>query len=383
VPYFDHNATTPLSPAARAAWLAASDTAWHNPSSPYRQAARAREMLESCRSEIASTLGAATDRLVFNSGATEGANAVFAWTAVHARPATVALVGATEHPCVQAAASAYWPDRIEHLPVSARGEIDLNALAARLRRGGVGMVSLMAANNETGTLHPFQEVAHLCREGGVRFHLDAAQLVGKAEAVGLAAADYVTVSAHKFGGPKGTGLLLVPDGTDFVSLRGGEQERGHRAGTEDLAGVAAMAAALRTSLEQLASGTERAGWRDAFESRLKEAIPGLEIAGAGATRLWNTSLLIMPLGESLRWVRKLDRRGFQVSSGSACSTGKEGPSPTLTAMGYGPEAAKRALRVSAGWSTAREEWEALAEATLEVWRELSEEAGGLTEVVVV
>lgn len=374
MPYFDHNATTPLSPAAREAWLRASEEAWHNPSSPYRAAARVRALLEQARERLAQFLGAEAARVVFNSGATEGAGALFAhWAAVLPAGSRVA-VSPTEHPCVIESARRHFPPaRLAWIELDRDGVARPDRLEALLQAGSVGAVSVMAANNETGVIQPWREIAALCRRHRAECHCDASQWLGKLPASGLGEAGWVTAGAHKFGGPKGTGfILLAPQTKGFRALAGGEQEHGHRAGTEDYPAIAAMVAALAgAETSKVLHETERLRWRDDFIALLHAALPGARVVGAGAERLWNTVSLIMPHGENHRWVAKLDRRGFQVSTGSACATGKDGPSHVLAAMGLAPEEARRVIRVSAGWETTEADWRNLAEALAAVDAELS------------
>jgi cysteine desulfurase len=373
VPYFDHNATTPLSPCAREAWLRAAGESWQNPSSPYRDAARVRVRIEDAREEFARLLGCRTEQVVFNSGATEGANAVFAHWAGALPPGRKIAVNPTEHPCViEAARHFLGPGRLVWLEVDPDGVVRLPALEALLAGGTVAAVSVMATNNETGVLQPWREVAALCRSQRVAYHCDASQWLGKLPASELGQAGWLTASAHKFGGPKGTGFLVWPAQAEgFRSQRGGEQEHGRRAGTEDYPAVAAMLAALSEAESrpvQPAAG--RPCWRDDFVGQIRSAMPDVRVVGAGAERLWNTVSLIMPHGENHRWVGKLDKRGFQVSTGSACAAGREGPSHVLAAMGIAPEEARRAIRISAGRETTQDDWRALADALVAVKAEM-------------
>ena len=373
MPYFDHNATTPLSPHAREAWLRASDESWQNPSSPYRDAARVRVRLEESREELARLLSRRAEQVVFNSGATEGANAVFAYWAGALPAGRKVAVNPTEHPCVIEAARHYLaPERLMWLEPGLDGVVRLQQLEELLAGGNVAAVSVMAANNETGVLQPWREVAAICRRHRVANHCDAAQWLGKLSASGLGEAGWVTASAHKFGGPKGVGFLIWPEQAEgFRSQRGGEQEHGHRAGTEDYPAIAAMLAVLTaTESAQLALEAERRSWRDAFVAQIGVALPGARIVGGGADRLWNTVSMIMPRGENHRWVTKLDKRGFQVSTGSACAAGKRGPSHVLAAMGFAPEEARRVIRISAGWETEEKDWQGLAAALAAVEAEI-------------
>lgn len=367
--YFDHNATTPLHPAAREAWLQAMDAHWLNPSSPYRAAAEVRVRWEALRARFAALLEIAPERLIFNSGATEGNNAVIR----HLRatlPLTARIgVSRIEHPSVLACARECFGDRIDWLPVDADGQlcpeaVDLCRLSA---------VVLMAANNETGMHQPWHRLASACAEAGVPFHCDASQWIGKEPSEGLATCGYVSGCAHKFGGPRGVGFLVVPAGVDLAgSLLGGHQQSGRRAGTEDFAGVAAMLAALEAVTAQppvCGAAGKRALW-----DRLAQELPGVRVIGRLDGVLWNTLALILPEFTSQRWIRALERRGFLLGAGSACSTGREGPSHVLAAMGIESAAAGRSLRISSGWTTTQAHWEALAAAILESYEELR--AGG-------
>jgi cysteine desulfurase len=388
VPYFDHNATTPLAAAAREAWLRAQDEAWQNPSGLYGAGARVKVRLDAAREQLAPLLGCATERVIFTSGATEGANAVCAHLARTLPPGTLVAVNRTEHPCVLEAAKFFLGERIVWLEADRHGVVSVGPLEKLLASGGpstgsgqsigvsqgryFGAVVVMAVNNETGVLQPWRELARLCRRHHVAFFCDASQWLGKLPAAGLGEADWVIGSAHKFGGPKGVGFVLAAEGAqDFHAQHGGGQEHGHRAGTENFPGVAAMVAALdEAETKKVLLETERLRWRETFERTLPAALPGVRVVGAGAERLWNTVSLILPHGENTRWVARLDKRGFQASTGSACATAKEGPSHVLAAMGYLPEEARRVIRASAGWETAETDWpklaQALAEASAEV-----------------
>lgn len=375
--YFDHNATTPLGVAARAAWLEASERSWHNPSSLYREAGEARRLLEDWRDALADRFGIAEpERVVFTSGATEANNAILRHLATNV-PGKIAL-SEIEHPCVAAAAEVFLPrERILRLPVADEsGVLDFDALAAAVASGEVGAVSVMAANNETGVLQPWREAAALCRESGLVFHTDAAQWIGKLPLEEMGECGYVTGSAHKFGGGKGVGFLIVPEVESqppFLGFVGGPQEHGRRAGTENLPGVAAMVAALLERDDKvLASWAEfEAPLRDGFEMRIAREI-GAKPVGAAGPRLWNTALFVLPHSKNLKWLTRLSQRGFAVSTGSACSAGKGNPSAVMMAMRLAYDEMGRVLRVSGGGETSAEEWETLADALAEVEKELRE-----------
>jgi len=368
--FFDTNATTPLWPEARAAWNETVDELWMNPSSPYRAAARVRVRLEEAREAVAEVFGLPAERLVFNSGATEGNDAVFRYWA-RSLPGEARIgVGPTEHPSVTAAARHYFGERVRWLPLDANGAVDLDAIDFR----GLSAVSAMAANNETGVLNPWPGIAAACREAGVPYHCDASQWIGKLPPEGLRDCDFVTACAHKFGGPRGVGFWLLSErGGGFAGQAGGEQEGGRRAGTQDVAGIRAMAAALMKA-ESLRPKLSPA-YRDAFLAALLERLPGTEAVGLGAERLWNTACAILPEFASPRWIRALEKRGFLISAGSACSTGKEGPSPVLAAMGLPPDQMRRAVRISSGWLSSAEDWRSLLEAILSAYGALRAESG--------
>jgi len=371
MPYFDYNATTPLHPAALAVWLETAGQAWHNPSSPYRSAAHAHALLEEARERLAAVAGGAPEDYVFTSGATESNNALFDYFARKSPPSARAVVSALEHPSVLEAAQSRFPQRTTLLRAERSGLVRLNNLESTLSQGNVVLVSLMAANNETGVLQPWREALQLCRAKGVPFHCDAAQWFGKLPADVLAECDFVTGSAHKFGGPKGVGFLKIsPNQRGFHGQCGGEQEHGHRAGTENLPAIRAMVAALEAYTPRLTPNT--AGWESArasFEAALLMAVPGAIIIGANSPRLWNTTMFIAPREANTRWVTLLDKHDFQISTGSACATGKEGPSHVLAAMGFPPDAARRALRISAGWDTTPADWDGLLAALAKVHAE--------------
>lgn len=378
--YFDYNATTPLHPAARAAWLEAADRFWQNPSGLFREAGAARQKLEDCREQIADWLGCGAEEIVFLSGATEANNAVMVHVAAgsESRPGAGSrpeagpvktAISAIEHPCVQEPARRAFgaAGSLIEIPVTPAGVTDLVALEEILTTHRPALVSVMAANNETGVLQPWREVLALCREFGALFHCDAAQWVGKKPSAGLGDCDFLTVSAHKFGGPKGIGFLKVPEGGRPLRwLSGGPQEERRRAGTENLPGVAAMTAAWGAVEESLAA--REAGWladRAAFETEILTVFPEAEIIGAEVPRLWNTVLLTVPPPVNVKWLTRLSARGFSVSTGSACSRGA-GASTVLQAMGVPGEFSGQVLRVSGGWDTTAADWSALAAAMKEV-----------------
>jgi len=343
--YLDANATEPLRPAARAAVLAALDEGG-NPSAVHADGRAARRRLEAARATLAQRFGAAPADAVFTSGGTE-ANAL----AIHALGAgRRLLVGATEHPAVLAAAPG-----AESIPVQPDGQVDLAALAALLAAGAPALVCLMAANNETGVLHPLAEAAALCAAHGARLHVDAVQ---GARLDLPFRGDSMALSGHKLGGPKGAGALLLRPGLALAPLiAGGGQERGRRGGTEALPAIAGMAAATPAPGE----AARLAALRDRIEAGIAALAPEARIAGQGAPRLPNTSLILLPGAAAETQVIALDLAGIAVSAGAACSSGKVARSHVLAAMGAG-EAAGAGIRVSLPWNAPEDAPERFLEA---------------------
>lgn len=375
MPYFDWNATTPLLPQAREAWLEASGNTWANPSTAYRAGARARLALDEARARVGEIMGCPPEQVVFTSGATESNNGMLREAARKAGPDGRIWISSVEHPSVTATAEAYWAaERVVRIPVSAQGVVDIDWIEDHLSRDRPELVSVMAANNETGVLQPWQIVRNLCREAGVAFHCDAAQWVGKCGRSYWNGCAGVTLSGHKFGGPRGVGCLILDDQWKGLTVQaGGAQEMDMRSGTENLPAILGMVAALvERDREGVDEGVRSA--RNEFEKALREKWGDeVVIHGSAVPRLWNTCSVALPDYSSSRWISRLDRLGFAVSSGSACSTGKAGPSPVLGAMGVDPECMRRTLRISGGWKTPPADWEALLAALLEVRELLSRE----------
>jgi cysteine desulfurase len=365
--YLDHNATAPLCAAAREAWLAVHERGYGNPSSLHRPGQRAERALDSAREELAAHLDARAMELVWTSGATEAANATLAHLSKQTRNALA--VSAIEHPCVMEAAERWFKGRLEIIPVEASGIVRIDYVQALLASKAIGAVAVMAANNETGVLQPWQKLQQLCTENSVPFVCDATQWIGRLPGVGLGACDYVFASGHKFGAPVGIGFLKLParaEGTAFQSLLlGGPQEDARRAGTQNVAAAAAFAAALNHSAANMSSIADRLTMRAQVEAQLRERIEGLQIIAGSAERLWNTITILAPAAVDCRqrWVVRLDAAGVAASSGSACASGKEKPSHVLSAMGLG-ECADRVVRFSGGWETTQDEWQRAVEACI-------------------
>ena len=349
--YLDANASEPLRPEARLAVLVALDLAG-NPSSIHRPGRIARAMMEDAREAIAARFGARPADTVFTSGGTEAdALAVHALadhaTANHAKGSRRVIIAATEHDAVRAAA----PDALV-LPVDRDGVADLDILASLLAQSGPALVCLMLANNETGTLQPVARAAAMCRSAGALLHVDAVQAAGRI-AVDLRAlgAHSLALSAHKLGGPKGVGaLLLAPECAALRPLiAGGGQERGRRGGTPALPAIAGFGAAVGANTVGVnnSEASDFARLRDAIEQAAIAA--GAVVLAAGAPRLANTVCLALPGIRADAQVIALDLDGFAVSAGAACSSGKVAESHVLAAMGLGALAGQ-AIRVSLPWN---------------------------------
>ncbi len=366
--YLDHAAGAPLLEAAREAWLEAAREIG-NPSSVHGFGRAARRLLEEAREALACRLGVHPARIVWTSGGTEANNLALAQAGD--RPA---LVSAIEHPSVLEAA----PGAVR-IPVTAAGIVDLDALERLLATLRPALVSVMWANNETGILQPIAEVAERCRRFGARLHVDAVQAAAghplAIDALGIA---YLSLSAHKIGGPPGIGLLVVPEGEVLVPLlRGGGQERGRRAGTENVAAACAFRAALEAA--DAAQARRLAALRDELESRLLARCPEAVVVGRTAPRVPHISCIAYPGAPAELQVMALDLEGIAVSAGSACSSGKVRRSPVLEAMGLAPEIAGCAIRVSLGPGTDRDQLEAFLEAWLRCVPPLAREAVPLAE----
>jgi cysteine desulfurase len=343
--YLDWNATAPLRPEAAAA-ISAALTHCGNPSSVHRGGRAARQAIERARESIAAVLGGSVEPsgVIFVSGGTE-ANHLALLGAGRDR----VLVSAVEHHSVLDAV----PDA-EVIPVNADGLIALDPLDRLLATDArPALVSVMLANNEIGVIQPVAEIAGLARKYGALFHCDAVQAAGKIVLdAGAIGADLVTLSAHKLGGPPGVGALAVTSGLDLVPLfRGGGQERGRRAGTENLPGIAGFAAAASAAAEEIAVYDRIRALRDDLEAGLAAVAPEAVVVGAAAPRLPNTSAIAMPGVAAETQVIALDLDGVMVSAGAACSSGKVGPSHVLAAIGLEQDIAASTIRVSLGWSS--------------------------------
>ena len=338
-----------------------------NASSVHGSGRLARQTVETARSQVAALAGAESSAVVFTSGGTEANNTALAGYA----PSRV-IVSAIEHDSVYRAV----PGAIE-TAVTSQGRIDLDGLRKTLSRASGGekgplLVAVMLANNETGVLQPIEDVVALAREFGANIHCDAVQAAGRvALDIGRLGVDSLSLSAHKLGGPQGVGAHVLGKGISSGNgytplLRGGGQERGLRAGTENVAAIAGFGKAAELAIGDLGDMSRIESLRDGLEIRVKECAPGVEIFGAGAARLANTSCFALPKVSGETQVMALDLAGVAISAGAACSSGRVEPSRVLGAMGVAEEMAAGAIRVSLGWDSKKQDIDTF----IENWRRL-------------
>jgi cysteine desulfurase len=374
--YLDWNATAPLRREARDALIAALDVVG-NPSSVHGEGRAARRLVEQARDRVARLVGARAGDVFFTASGTE-ANSLALSPSIETHDSRShcdrLLMSSIEHASVRAGGR-FPQTETEEVAVDRHGRIDLALLRQRLAElpaGGRALVSIMLANNETGVIQPIAAAADIVHAVGGVLHVDAVQAAGRIP-VDMAAlgADLLTISAHKLGGPKGVGALVRRSEDIHIAeplVRGGGQERGMRAGTENVAGIAAFgaaAAAAQSALE--VDGPRMAALRDRLESGLRAICPDTVIFGGAVDRLPNTSAFAAPGRKAETVVIAFDLEGIAVSSGAACSSGKVEPSHVLAAMGVSPELVRGAVRVSLGWTTTESDVERFFRA----WRKAS------------
>jgi len=361
--YLDYNATALVRPEAAAAVTHALAIGG-NPSSVHAAGRAARAAVERARAQVAAVIGMPSGSIVFTSGAAE-ANALAILSAV-ANGSRRLIVGAVEHETVVETAKASGA-AVEVLPIDTRGVADLAWLEDRLSRwdaaDGAPFVALMLANNENGVIQPVAEAGALVRAAGGLLHVDAVQAAGKLPIDMKAfAADTLALTAHKLGGPQGSGALAFASRARLVrQLHGGGQERSVRAGTENVSGIAGFGAAAEAALKDL--DHDQSAWRDAAAERLKQEA-GVVVLGEGAPRLHQTLSFSAPGFPSDLQVMQMDLAGLMVSAGSACSSGKVKASRVVEAMGL-PALSPYALRVSGGWATTEADWQIFTDAWLQ------------------
>jgi cysteine desulfurase len=372
--YLDWNATAPLRPLARAAMLAALDELG-NPSSVHAEGRAARHVVETAREQVAALVGADPRNVIFTSGGTE-ANALALSPAIerpgHKEPFARLLVSGVEHPSVRGGGR-FAQGSVEEIAVTSDGIVDLADLERRLGEsaGRPVLVSIMHANNETGVLQPIAAAADRVHAAGGLLHVDAVQTAGRIPCdIKTIKADLLTVSSHKIGGPQGVGALVkAAEGLHFADplIKGGGQERGSRAGTENVAAIAGFGAAAREAAQGLAAeGAQVTALRERLEAGLRAIAAETVVFGAAAERLPNTTLFAVPGCKAETALIALDLAGVAASSGSACSSGKVTASHVLKAMGVAPALAAGAVRLSLGRTTTETE----VEGCLIAWRKL-------------
>jgi len=358
--YLDHNAITPVRPEAIAA-VERALRLFGNPSSVHAAGRAARDLLDGARAEVALALGARPAEIVFTSGATEAA-ATAIRGALSAAPAgrRRLVVTSVEHPCVLSLARHLEREGtpLTVVPVDRDGLVDPQAFRAALGPD-VALACAMRANNETGVVLPVRALALAAREAGAPFFCDAVQAAGRmALDVRELGVDLLAITAQKFGGPRGAGALFVAPGVRLAPLLGGEQERGRRGGTENLPGVAGLAAAISVAVRERPALVERlCALRDRLEGGLHAAVPGVRVNGERAPRLPNTSSMTFAGTDAEALLMALDLEGICASAGAACHSGSTNPSGVLLAMGLSPAEARSTLRFSLGWTTTAEEIE--------------------------
>jgi cysteine desulfurase len=368
--YLDWNATAPLRQEARSAMAAAFDVSG-NPSSVHSEGRDARRLIEDARVAVAAAVGGDARNVIFTSGGTE-ANALALTPGLwrgNGPPVQHLIVSAIEHASVLAGGR-FARERVTSAPVTPSGLVDLDRLAVLLEDRPSVLVSIMLANNETGAIQPISEIAALVHEAGGLLHVDAVQAFSKISInINLLRVDILTISGHKVGGPKGVGAIIVADGIFGLEpqVRGGGQEQGRRAGTENVIGIAGFGAAVKAAMASADADRARMeGLRNRLEMGLRDH-SGVVIFSADVPRLPNTTLFSAPGMNAETAVIGFDLEGVAVSSGSACSSGKVQPSHVLKAMEVDPGLIKGAIRLSLGWDST----EADIELCLEAWRKLS------------
>lgn len=360
--YFDNNATTFPSPKLRERWVELLDIAG-NPSSIHQDGRKPKTILRDVRAKLAEKLKCSPLELVFNSGASEGnASILRSVFANFKNTKNEFLISSVEHPSVMKAAQYIQQNGavVHFIPVNREGQIDLNFLKEKLSNK-TALVSVMYANNETGTIFPIKEITDLAHQAGALMHTDCVQMFGKVNESDFASlnVDYATFSAHKFYALKGTGFCYVKSTALWEPLIFGSQERARRGGTENITGLAALNIVL-DDFEDINQKIENMlSLRNYFETELQKRIQGVSVTAAGSPRVSNTSSVMIKGVDGDTLLMSLDLKGFSVSTGAACSSGSPEPSPVLISMGYTREEAQSSLRISMGWSSKKEEVEQL------------------------
>jgi cysteine desulfurase len=347
--YLDYNATAPITPAARAAVVAGLDLC--NASSVHGFGRAARTAVTNARNVLSDYLAVKPAQIVFTSGATEAIV-----TAIRGVPAKTIMVGAAEHEAVRNTARAM-PEHMV-LPVDANGMIDLPAWENILKQSNApALIAIQYVNNETGVIQPVHDILQLAKKYNAMTLIDAVQALGKLDLSDIRGADMIALSAHKMGGAKGAGALVLREGLSIAPLlTGGGQEERRRAGTENIAAIMGFGAAITDIQTSINKQNDLAKWRDAMEQEIAAMLPQVKIFNGGM-RVANTSMLALPDAAATTQLMNLDLAGVAVSSGSACSSGKVTASHTLLAMGVPENIAASAVRISSGWNSSKEDYQ--------------------------
>jgi cysteine desulfurase len=361
--YLDYNATAPMRPEI-AAFIAPLMTQPGNASSVHGFGREARKHIEDARETMARLLNTRPVNIVFNSGATEGNNAV-----LNAYREKRVLVSSIEHSSVIGVLT-----QAEKIPVTPDGIVDMAALKTLIHTGNKpALISVMMVNSETGVIQPVKDIAALARECGAKIHMDAVQALGRMPVdINDLGVDYLTLSAHKFAGPQGVGCLIARDENNVPrGLVGGGQEMNRRAGTQNTAGIAGMGMAAGITAANMADNTRLQKLRDDMESAVQAICPAVTIYGRNAPRVANTSSIGLTGVDAQTQSIALDLDGVAVSWGSACSSGTFKPSHVLKAMGASDDDARSALRISMGYATTRADIDRFLSAWEKMFRKLS------------
>jgi len=376
--YFDNNSTTRPNIEVTDVVANALRDNWANPSSPHRLGTRVRLLIESAREEIAESLGVLPSHLFFTSGATESNNAVLSWAERNATGhSSSVIISSIEHSSILEPAQHYYPRGLNRIPVNESGRVEPSIVDQMIEETKPSLVSLMAAHNETGVLQPWEEVAQICKKRNIWFHCDATQWIGKLDPGQLNQCSSFSFSAHKFGGPKGVGALV--SSLPVSMIKGGGQEMEARAGTENFSGIEGMRTAWKLNCSSLSTKDKEVSWKHHFEDTLLNRVPQSKIIGRGIPRLWNTTLVCLPEFDSLSWVSKLDKYGYSVSTGSACSTARSQPSSLSGAIGLSESEGRRLVRISSYLENKEQDWLGLSDAFGRAFDELKtdREAAGI------
>lgn len=367
--YFNYNSTHPILPEAIEVWKEAAKRYWQNPSALDAGAVATHTQLEHARSTVAQYCGTRPSSIVFTSGATENAHSVFAYWRKKALSSQKVGISVLEHTCVYQAAEQYFPGKTVPLRITKDGILDCDYLEKCLEKDHFLGIAVLAASHLIGTLQPIKEIAKICHAKGVSLFVDGAQWAGRLPMEPLHDADWIGVSSHKLGGPKGVGALKIPLGIEESLLFvGGHQQNGLRAGTEDVPGILAFVKAWEMKFKE-----NIPHHREVFLQEILQKSQNFSLVASKGPCLWNTVGLIIPHAHNTRWLKRLEKRGYIVGQGSACGSN---PQDALLSecLQIPVESWQHFLRLSGGFNTSLEEWMGLAAALTELEREFEEAA---------